>query len=522
MAKRKLKLVSPISPVSDNTGKTYRRHAGAIYWRRGRAYVRVAVPVALRSRFGHVVEKWLGTGDVAKARDDAPEAVATIRAEFRAVLAGMPGNVKVIEHVHATARHAAMQAALADPSRGVKIGTADVTARARAMLVKLGIQPAEPTIAAAEIALVEAASDAAMLWAKGIMPPEPAPLRISASVAQPAASEGGETVPEAIEEYCTARLARKITDKTKHQVRQSGRLFAEHVNGAGVLTITRKHAVTFLERLAAISPRYARDPNAAKMTLAEIEKKYPAGNGDGLAVKTINRHATALRTLFDRLRDRDVLPLEHSNPFAETHRKRGDDDETGTYLPMRDEEIAALLKAAPLATDRANTFADAVGWLVALAAYTGARAGELMALTTTEVCRKDGISFIAIPKGKTKNARRFVPLHPALIRAGFLKYVAKCEGKLFGIDAPTLAKRFPAFRREHIEERDRVNFHSLRKSFVSKLEHAGYGGDQIAPLVGHAGGKRSFTLDIYNPEGPLLAQRAKVVKKIVYAGVKLG
>jgi integrase len=499
---------------------SYERHTLYLNWDRGSAFVRVPVPLALRKRFTrNTVARYLGTRNATEAKKLAPAAIAAVRAEFAAMERQNTLTADAAQRIQSFETWKTHAAMVTDPltakSAGEIVDFGTIEQEAKGALLKLGLDPSPRNLSAAMDALYAGKIGATVLWDQGITPPQPAPLRL---LDAPSDTTGG-TIVEAVEEYCTApKSAVDVTDKTRHQVRQSARLFGDHLDGLSVGAVTRKHAVGFLDRLAAISPAYRHDPNAAKMTLAELEAKYPAVNGDGLSAKTLNRHATALRTIFERLKARDVLSLDHPNPFTQTHRKAGDD----TYQSMRDEEIAALVKAATLATDRAVTFNDAVGWLVALAAYTGARAGELLALTKADVLRKGGISFVAIAKGKTKNARRFVPLHSKLIAAGFLKYVAKSDdGKLFGIDAATLAKRFPTFRRDHGVTRDKVTFHSLRKSFVSKLEHAGFTGDQIAPLVGHAGGQRSFTLDVYSPDGPTLNQRALVVEKIEYKGVKL-
>ena len=74
--------------------------------------------------------------------------------------------------------------------------------------------------------------------------------------------------------------------------------------------------------------------------------------------------------------------------------------------------------------EQAKTFKEAVGWLVMLGAYTGARAGELCELTVDDVRETDGVHYLTIRTGKTESAARAIPLHRQLIKAGFLRYVA--------------------------------------------------------------------------------------------------
>jgi len=170
--------------------------------------------------------------------------------------------------------------------------------------------------------------------------------------------------------------------------------------------------------------------------------------------------------------------------------------------------------------EQAKTFKGAVGWLVMLAIYTGAREGELCALTVNDVMEKDGTRYLAIQDGKTEAARRVVPIHGDLIAAGFLRYVETCKGALFGVTEGTVAKRFPGYRRGRGVERAGVVFHSLRKSFTSKLEDAGVVSDTVAQLIGHKSG-RSFTFSVYSPHGPSLRTLAAAVAKVQYKAVNL-
>nr|WP_321182368.1 tyrosine-type recombinase/integrase [Methylobacterium sp. Leaf122] len=97
-------------------------------------------------------------------------------------------------------------------------------------------------------------------------------------------------------------------------------------------------------------------------------------------------------------------------------------------LAYSDEDVARLLDCASRET------APAKRWLPMLAALTGARIGELAALWGTSVIEREGVVGIDIapsPDGATlKNAgsERFVPLHPAIIRAGFVEY-ARTKGR---------------------------------------------------------------------------------------------
>jgi hypothetical protein len=72
---------------------------------------------------------------------------------------------------------------------------------------------------------------------------------------------------------------------------------------------------------------------------------------------------------------------------------------------------------------------EAAKWLPLLGLFTGARLEELGQLLTADVKEEDGVNYLdlfTIPEGqrrKNQSSRRRVPVHPELVRLGFLAYV---------------------------------------------------------------------------------------------------
>jgi len=84
-------------------------------------------------------------------------------------------------------------------------------------------------------------------------------------------------------------------------------------------------------------------------------------------------------------------------------------------------------------------------WLPWLLCFTGARVSELVELRRRDVRERDGVMVLDIVPlvaraGKNGIAQRMIPLHPAMIAEGFLKYVASLPpddgGPLFPSIAP--------------------------------------------------------------------------------------
>src|SRR5262249_57765432 len=89
----------------------------------------------------------------------------------------------------------------------------------------------------------------------------------------------------------------------------------------------------------------------------------------------------------------------------------------------------------PFTTDDARAVLDATKdetkadfWIPRLALYTGARANELCGLLVRDVKPIDGVQCIVVEDSevrtvKTASSTRHIPVHPALIRLGFLDFV---------------------------------------------------------------------------------------------------
>jgi integrase len=149
----------------------------------------------------------------------------------------------------------------------------------------------------------------------------------------------------------------------------------------------------------------------------------------GLKSKTINNaYLACLRTIFNFGVNNKLIT---HNPAGKVKMACRKSSEQGA-LPYNDEEVAKLLWLAKQQVNPARR------WLPWLAALSGARIGELAQLWGSAIKIENGVHFMEIkraPDGgslKTRNSERKVPLHPALIKDGFLDFVkTKGEGPLF-------------------------------------------------------------------------------------------
>ncbi|GJE80902.1 tyrosine-type recombinase/integrase [Methylorubrum thiocyanatum] len=169
---------------------------------------------------------------------------------------------------------------------------------------------------------------------------------------------------------------------------------------------------------------YLKHEDVARITESDVVGWKDALIARGIKPGTVNNGFLAgLKALLNYAKRNNLI---RSNP-AEGIRVAVKVKAGERMLAYSDEDVARLLACA------SREIAPAKRWLPMLAALTGARIGELAALWGTSVIEREGVVGINIapsPDGATlKNAgsERFVPLHPEIVRAGFVEY-ARTKG----------------------------------------------------------------------------------------------
>ncbi|MFS8387002.1 site-specific integrase [Xanthomonas campestris pv. campestris] len=201
--------------------------------------------------------------------------------------------------------------------------------------------------------------------------------------------------------------------------------------------------------------------------------------------------------------------------MASGYYPKGDNPASG-HVSYSQREKRARKKLGFKAYDRAQIHAlfapealaklsESARWASFLGLYTGARASEVGQLLVKDVFEEGGIPCIRISdegehqKVKTEVSLRTVPLHPELLKMGFLDWVdgkhKAGETRLFPAAKATAVNGqgnwiTKAFSR-HLAEvgKDwapaKRGFHSLRKTFIQELQGAGVVSELRAQIVGH-------------------------------------
>lgn len=180
-------------------------------------------------------------------------------------------------------------------------------------------------------------------------------------------------------------------------------------------------------------------------------------------------------------------------------------------------------------------------WVPLLAAFTGARQGELLQLEVADVMIEDGIDFLLITDEgdssqkavKTSHSRRRIPVHSTLRKLGFLKFVAKQQGNghtqlfpdlkrndkgYFNYGQKELGKMIDHMKFPLNRDGNKVVFHSFRHAVADQFRRR-FSETEFQPLLGH---KQSGVTRGYGVAEDLgLVRRLEIIEEITYSSLDL-
>lgn len=228
------------------------------------------------------------------------------------------------------------------------------------------------------------------------------------------------------------------------------------------------------------------------------------------------------------------------------------DKDEQTRFPYTTDQLKAIFTSPVFTGARSNEEDRLQGnfrindwrrWIPLIGLFTGARLGEIAQLYVTDVRQQDGQWIFHITREtardgdvkkttKTKGSQRVVPVHPELIKCGFLEYLANVtkrgEKRLFPEIKPDARGQMSGYPSRwygryvtHIGVKDdkSVNFHSFRHGLADALRQAGYLNDQFKCLFGHTGATVTGRYGIL-PEGEL-KMRVAMMEAVSFPGLDL-
>jgi integrase len=342
--------------------------------------------------------------------------------------------------------------------------------------------------------------------------------------AMPAGATTG-TEPPLTEIFKIWKAERKPSPKTTHEWTTAVRRFTEVCGDLPVDAITTANVRGFKDALLRL-PAVTKRSHKGK-TVPQIIAAKKGQDGPTLSAGTINKQLTAIRALLSWCRKNGYVDTNVAAQLSVPKSKNAGDGR----LPYTVADMTLLLAGLKEQGEREPSKL----WLPLLAASTGARLEELGQLRVTDVRHRDGIDYISVNTDdegkslKTRSSHREVPIHPELVRCGFLDHVAKRRseggGRLFpdlrrGSHGKLTAKFSQWWTKRGDELGVRVprkkTFHSFRHSFKEACRNAEVGEEIHDALTGHSGGGVGRTYG-----GVPLRVKDREIAKVSYLGLDL-
>jgi integrase len=332
---------------------------------------------------------------------------------------------------------------------------------------------------------------------------------------------------------------------TVHEYKRAIEMFIQLHGDLPVAEIKRSHAREFREALKQVpNIRKGKLRDATLPELAERGRKH--SEVPKVSAGTVNKQFGAVQAIASWAYQNGVVPDDcpWSDPFAKLRVA----EERSLRAPFDASELQVVFDAPLFTAYECPAGArDAAGvWLPLLALFTGARQAELAGLRVANI-RNDAdtgthLLFIVpdVKAGrrlKTKSSERAVPIHPQLVKLGFLKYVAARERDganawLFPLIAPekgragvaAWSKWFGRYLRLKVGVVDTAKvFHSFRHGFKDAARAGGISKEVHDALMGQS--DASTVSGGYGAKNMLQRFGVKVLRdavaKISYPGLDL-
>jgi len=287
------------------------------------------------------------------------------------------------------------------------------------------------------------------------------------------------------------------TPKTKIEIVACHRLIVDILGDVDVKSICKAVVLDFRSKLMRLpANQYKIYPGKTISEVLAIPDVTP------MSVKSANKYISRLGSLLSYCVKGGILMVNFQGMLIPD--KRRSDEERKAYTV---EELKVILKGLPRDKEKPERY-----WIPVVAMYSGMRLDELCQMYVADVQQVDGVWCFSVnddqdKKVKTLSSKRVIPIHPTLLRCGFLKYV---DGLRTG-EVPRLwmnlnwreadgysnafGKWFQKFNRSHVTTDKAKVFHSLRHTVTDTMKQAGIQEVVISEIMGHA--NDSMTMSRY-------------------------
>jgi integrase len=363
-----------------------------------------------------------------------------------------------------------------------------------------------------------------------------------------ATAKPGESIMEIFELFASENPRGVAADRV-NQCRRDTATFVELVGAGFPLSLITKTEVRAWKQLLMKYPVKATETKAfAGMNISQIVKANEKVGKPIIADRTVNRYLSSLGAF---------LSWAVNNGYLENNPTEGlslNKEVKSQNVPFTPDQLQTLFSSPWFAgCESANEWRNVAKpgkvlirdhrfWVPLIMLFSGARPAEIGQLAVNDVREEHGHWIMHVttegdktPQGKsvkTQGSMRVIPIHPELIRLGFLTYhqgrVKAGETALFpsavrnlrGQMMADLSREFGRYLTKiGLKEGRGLSLYSFRHGAADALRRAGFLDQQFGFILGHTEASMTGKYGIM-PQG-MLEQRVELVNAIQYPKLNL-
>lgn len=338
------------------------------------------------------------------------------------------------------------------------------------------------------------------------------------------------TLKQAVDDFIAERQRGEAwTDRTlKDRTAQLALLCELLGDNTDIARVDALKAAEVKKTLQALPKNRNKNPKTRDKTVAEM---ITITDAEKMDTRTVNEYLTVYQSFFGWAERQGHI---QKNIFDGLQIKLGK-RKANPRLPFSRDQIKTILAALPEHTPEKSGKSFRY-WGVMLAIYTGARLNEIAQLALDDIQQEDGVWYFNITdegdddnkRLKNESSKRRVPIHAALLDAGFIELIQELRKARHTRLFPDLEyQQGHGYGRELTRwvntkllvdlgiKDDGLSFHSFRHSFVTGLRQTGVELPTVQELVGHS--KDVVTETVYNATAYPLPMLKTAIDRLIYA-----
>ena len=313
-------------------------------------------------------------------------------------------------------------------------------------------------------------------------------LQKSGQVSQSKSSLSGLKLSIAFEQFL--EFKRDLSPKMVNDYTRNFKVLLEIVGDIDCAQITKNLLKDTLGKIATLPTRNRKPYNKISLTeLLELAESGEIPEEYLIADNMVKNHLRLWQSMFSTYltNECDVYPVSPTNGIRFSVNSKAN-----RYANLSNTEILSVFSKSKASEDH--------WWymLCRLAAYTGARKGELFNLKANDfkIDSDTGRLYFFIQSGKTEAARRKVPIASCIL-SEVKDYIGSLSGdqKLFPNPTKenTLHRLKSYFDEPANDYGQRKVFHSIRHTFITKAQGNGIKTELVQAVVGHEQSQTGIT-----------------------------